>query len=292
MSAPAGWYTDPAGTAGERWWSGAEWSTSTRPASSVTSAFVPPAAAPTQAAPYAPQQSSYGYLDVRSTYPSSMAGAQTGRSTGSKVVLGLVIGAVGFVVLAILAAIAIPTFLNQRAKGHSAAAAAKPVIVGSNAPATFAGLPATTSRGKLATSAFNVPLDTWTSGYLDTGSSWAWARPFGSGNQTTLVIGNAPPALTAGQIDLDLGGSGTRMYKAEVKGLSSPTAPVEIPVTVPGRMFCGTAMADLVPLTLCVWTDGKEELAVVQANADPRALGATVATGLLALEGHQTGAIS
>lgn len=31
VSAPAGWYSDPAGQAGERWWDGASWSATTRP---------------------------------------------------------------------------------------------------------------------------------------------------------------------------------------------------------------------------------------------------------------------
>ena len=40
----------------------------------------------------------------------------TGRSTASKVLIGLAITVVGFVVIGILAAIAIPVFLNQRTK--------------------------------------------------------------------------------------------------------------------------------------------------------------------------------
>jgi Protein of unknown function (DUF2510) len=30
--APAGWYVDPSGSPGQRWWTGLEWSTETRPA--------------------------------------------------------------------------------------------------------------------------------------------------------------------------------------------------------------------------------------------------------------------
>jgi hypothetical protein len=40
----------------------------------------------------------------------------SGRSAGAKVLIGLAIGVVGFIVLGILAAIAIPVFLSQRAK--------------------------------------------------------------------------------------------------------------------------------------------------------------------------------
>jgi len=49
MSAPAGWYPDPAGAPGQRWWDGVQWTAHRQGA-------VPPAATPTYApaAPYAP----------------------------------------------------------------------------------------------------------------------------------------------------------------------------------------------------------------------------------------------
>lgn len=49
MSAPAGWYPDPVGAPGQRWWDGTQWTAHPQGA-------VPPAATPTYApaAPYAP----------------------------------------------------------------------------------------------------------------------------------------------------------------------------------------------------------------------------------------------
>lgn len=62
-AAPAGWYTDPSGQPGERWWDGANWSMSTRP----TPQPDPP---PYQATPYqsSPYQSvaQTGYQPMQS----------------------------------------------------------------------------------------------------------------------------------------------------------------------------------------------------------------------------------
>ena len=49
------------------------------------------------------------------------AAPPTSMSTGAKVGIGIAIGISGFLVIAILAAIAIPVFLNQRQKGWDAA---------------------------------------------------------------------------------------------------------------------------------------------------------------------------
>jgi hypothetical protein len=65
-----------------------------------------------QAQGYAPP----GYPPPGQAQPYQNFPPTSGRSAGSKVLIGLAIGVVGFVVLAILAAIAIPVFLSQRAK--------------------------------------------------------------------------------------------------------------------------------------------------------------------------------
>jgi hypothetical protein len=297
MSAPAGWYADPAGVGGERWWSGAEWSATTRPLAPVTNAYAAPGARtanvvggyPSVTAgppanvvghPLAPAASSYHYLDVRSPYAAAYAGPAPGRSTTSKVLVAVAIGVGGFLVLGILAAIAIPTFLNQRAKSHSTAAAAQPVVVGAKAPATFAGLTPSITNGVPVTEAWGSTLDQWRQLYLQRGSQWAWAQVYGKGDRFVLVVADAPSAQLAGAIDLDLRGSGHRLYDAEVKGLTSPTAPLEVPTGVPGKMLCGTGMVDAVRIATCVWTDGREELIVVRSGGDELGLGTQVATAL------------
>jgi hypothetical protein len=283
MGAPAGWYSDPAGSAGERWWSGAEWSTTTRPLPQVTTAYAPPAAA-APAAPFvggyppSPGPTSYHFLDVRSPYASAYV--RPGRSTASNVVLAVAVGFGAFLVLCILAAIAIPTFLNQRAKSHATAAAAQPVVVGAKAPATFAGLTRSTTNGVPVTRAWGSTLDEWQLIYMQRGSQWAWAQVYGKSDQPVLVVADAPSAQLAGEIDLDLNGSGHRLYDAEVKGLASLTAPIQVPVSVPGRLLCGTGRVDTLRVATCVWTDGKEELVALRAGGDELGLGTQVAAAL------------
>jgi len=70
----------------------------------VAQGYAPPGYAPPG---YAPPGQALPYQNVPPT---------SGRSTGAKVLIGLAIGVVGFIVLGILAAIAIPVFLSQRAK--------------------------------------------------------------------------------------------------------------------------------------------------------------------------------
>ncbi len=57
-SPPAGWYPDPAGSGGERYWDGGNWSQVTRPAGGMSGAYASQQAPTAQQSPYG--QSGYG----------------------------------------------------------------------------------------------------------------------------------------------------------------------------------------------------------------------------------------
>jgi hypothetical protein len=67
--------------------------------------------------PYAVSAPAYPTYPPPQAFPTAYRPAPPGRSTGMKVLLGLAIALGGFVVLSILAAVAIPTFLDQGERG-------------------------------------------------------------------------------------------------------------------------------------------------------------------------------
>lgn len=144
---PAGWYPDPQGPGNERWFDGQSWTTGVRPVPAPVPAPAPtpvwetpqptpvpapawetpqPATPDSSAQPYqppTPQQPAQPYLGQPYQQPMHQPVQQPwqqpqkqGMSTGAKVAiaLGSVVGA--FVLLGIIAAVAIPVFLNQRDK--------------------------------------------------------------------------------------------------------------------------------------------------------------------------------
>ncbi len=76
---PAGWYSDPRGGGGQRWWNGVEWSTETRPAPAAPAGY-PGAVAPQPGYPVQPTAPTYaaapqpGYPAPQPGYPASQPG--------------------------------------------------------------------------------------------------------------------------------------------------------------------------------------------------------------------------
>src|SRR5512143_3697605 len=90
--APAGWYPDPQNPAGQRYWDGTQWTEHVAPGAGA--AAVPP------------------------------------RKSHSGLIIGIVAGVGVLVVVGILAAVAIPVFLSQRAKAEDTAAKADVALLG------------------------------------------------------------------------------------------------------------------------------------------------------------------
>lgn len=103
-SIPPGWYADPANLAGlVRWWDGRQWTWHTHPVPRQPQPPAPPAAA----AAVAPRRSVW-------TAPPPT------HSTRRTVVIAVISTVVAVLVLLILTAIALPVFLNNRAKAEAA----------------------------------------------------------------------------------------------------------------------------------------------------------------------------
>jgi hypothetical protein len=149
----AGWYPDPLGATEHRYWDGSAWTEQTAPAVAVAPAAPEPTQpaltqpAQTQPVPARPMsfqpmpfqavapQPQPGWADGPPTAPQPYAyrsGAipaqhrpqgfayrrPPGLSIWVKVLIGLGIALVALIIVGILAAIAIPVFLNERAKTH------------------------------------------------------------------------------------------------------------------------------------------------------------------------------
>lgn len=127
MTTP-GWYPDPQVPGGHRWFDGTAWTEHREappaPVGFPQPGYIPPAQAGSQPGhdPYLQTggpQAGYqqpGYQQFGYQQP---APAKGGGATRALVIVGLVIG--GIVLLGILAAIAIPVFLNQRNQAEMAA---------------------------------------------------------------------------------------------------------------------------------------------------------------------------
>lgn len=141
---PAGWYADPENPAGERWWNGSSWSDHKRaagapvapaPASSAPVAVSPatgftygstsPDARPD---PYAPVAASGAPYRPAGPYyaPAPYGAAAPGQGTNGLALAGLLVGAIGWLIVPVLAgaagivlsAIGLSQAKKREAAGH------------------------------------------------------------------------------------------------------------------------------------------------------------------------------
>ena len=180
----------------------------------------PPAPSPYAPSPYGPSPhapSPYG----PSPYPLTPYGPPPhGRSTGAKVAIGIAIAVGSFVVLGILAAIAIPVFLNQQAKAVAARTSVSlPDTVGG-----YAKLPAAAQQS-IQSLITQIPAE-----------GHAQAAVYGRGSTATVVVIVGSHAMNA---------SDQRGYLSAVNDSEGRNAGV-VQTTVPagplgGTMQCGTS---------------------------------------------------
>ena len=127
---PAGWYPDPQGPDSERWFDGQSWTTGVRPVPAVVPSWQPPREEqaalrpalqpafqqPVLEQPYLRQPEPAFQQPYQASFEQQpwQQPAKTGMPGWAKALIAVAAVGVGLVVLGILAAIAIPVFLNQR----------------------------------------------------------------------------------------------------------------------------------------------------------------------------------
>ena len=115
-TSPAGWYADPAGSGGQRWWNGTSWGEQVQPASQ---ALVPPGAAQGQPWGARPAGQQWGARAPQQWAPQAPA-TFVKRNTASLVVFGialvylLLVATVHIVVLGFLPAVLAARAVRQK----------------------------------------------------------------------------------------------------------------------------------------------------------------------------------
>jgi len=97
-----GWYADPEDAASQRWWNGSGWSDQKRPVPPASFVPVPAPANGVRPDPYAPAAPTQPYYGGQQPYGARPAGS----SVNGLALAGLITGAVGWLVIPIVAALA------------------------------------------------------------------------------------------------------------------------------------------------------------------------------------------
>ncbi len=189
-------------------------------------------------------------------------------------------------VVAVLAAIAVPTFLNQRAKGM---AANQPDVLTHTAPRSLAGQPVVAVPGlDVAAQASDV---------RSGGSTWAWVQTYGKQGDTTVVVAAdvAPGdraatfrALTDATAARGLIAAWKRNAIKGSDGALTVGEAVEYSSPVGGKVWCMPATISGTASGSCLWTNGKEMLEMLAIPGSEALAAKRTMTALTQLEAART----
>ena len=192
-----------------------------------------------------------GYLPPAQAQPFQNFPPTSGRSAGAKVLIGLALVVGGFVVLGILAAIAIPVFLSQRAKPANRNIVLPSVLLDQQRLSS-ADLDASVAA-EVASLQKHTP-----------GGSQAQAAFYGQGGLPTFLVVAGKP--------------GRRPTPADTKAFFSTQSGGELTFTpvangpFGGTMECGPATANGVAATICGSVDDAGVVYILGFNTSPSQL--------------------
>lgn len=173
----------------------------------------------------------------------------TAMSSGVKVLIGLAVGLAALVVIGILAAIAIPVFLNQRS-----AMTTPPVVL---------GLPRMTDAASLAEAERFLALPM---------PGHKVAASYGRDGQPVVVVGGSSHPMRQGEVQ-DFFQGAERRYTQSAAFLRF----VDVdPGTRGGEMRCAGMTTDRGPATLCLFADRRGYGVITVYGTDGQALAVQV----------------